>query len=260
MQLYAVISTMMDGCLSAHRKKVLIKVIILGDSGVGKTGLMNQYVNKKFSKQYKATIGADFLTKEIMIDDKIVTLQIWDTAGQERFQRLGVAFYRGADACVLTYDITDPKSFESMASWMDEFLVQAAPRNQQEFPFTVIGNKVDLAASRRQVSEARANDWCKNTSARGLNDENPIPYFECSAKDAINVDQAFQCIARNALKQESSQAPILNDGTGQSGGTTTKKEGCFSGDCCFWGCVLTAVAMIVGVLLWFSVYRWAPSW
>ena len=64
------------------RKKVLLKVIILGDSGVGKTSLMNQYVNKKFSNQYKATIGADFLTKEVMVDDRLVTMQIWDTAGQ----------------------------------------------------------------------------------------------------------------------------------------------------------------------------------
>ena len=68
----------------ASRKKVLLKVIILGDSGVGKTSLMNQYVNKKFSNQYKATIGADFLTKEVMVDDRLVTMQIWDTAGQER--------------------------------------------------------------------------------------------------------------------------------------------------------------------------------
>ena len=94
----------------SHRKKVLLKVVILGDSGVGKTSLMNQYVNKRFSAQYKATIGADFLTKEVMIDDKLVTLQIWDTAGQERFQSLGVAFYRGADACILVYDITSPKA------------------------------------------------------------------------------------------------------------------------------------------------------
>ena len=85
----------------AHRQKVLLKVIVLGDSGVGKTSLMNQYVNRKFTNQYKATIGADFLTKEVMIEDKLVTMQIWDTAGQERFQSLGVAFYRGADACVL---------------------------------------------------------------------------------------------------------------------------------------------------------------
>ncbi|VDO54160.1 unnamed protein product [Onchocerca flexuosa] len=107
------------------RKKALLKVIILGDSGVGKTSLMNQYVNKKFSNQYKATIGADFLTKDISVGDRTVTMQIWDTAGQERFQSLGVAFYRGADCCVLTYDITNASSFRSVEAWRDEFLIQA---------------------------------------------------------------------------------------------------------------------------------------
>ncbi|KAG1443254.1 hypothetical protein G6F56_010742 [Rhizopus delemar] len=100
--------------MASGRKKVLLKVIILGDSGVGKTSLMNQYVNKKFSNQYKATIGADFLTKEVMVDDRLVTMQIWDTAGQERFQSLGVAFYRGADCCVLAYDVNNSKSFEAL--------------------------------------------------------------------------------------------------------------------------------------------------
>ena len=78
------------------RKKNILKVIILGDSGVGKTSLMHRYVSDKFSQQYKATIGADFLTKEVSMDgDKVATMQVWDTAGQERFQSLGVAFYRG---------------------------------------------------------------------------------------------------------------------------------------------------------------------
>lgn len=148
----------------ASRRKILLKVIILGDSGVGKTSLMNQYVNRKFSNQYKATIGADFLTKEVMVDDRLVTMQvvtckfifpilsplinllfffkIWDTAGQERFQSLGVAFYRGADCCVLVFDVTSPNSFKALDSWRDEFLIQASPRDPENFPFVVLGNKV----------------------------------------------------------------------------------------------------------------------
>uniref|UniRef100_A0A4W6FD55 RAB7a, member RAS oncogene family n=1 Tax=Lates calcarifer TaxID=8187 RepID=A0A4W6FD55_LATCA len=133
------------------RKKVLLKVIILGDSGVGKTSLMNQYVNKKFSNQYKATIGADFLTKEVMVDDRLVTMQIWDTAGQERFQSLGVAFYRGADCCVLVFDVTAPNTFKTLDSWRDEFLIQASPRDPENFPFVVLGNKIDL--ENRQVGQ-----------------------------------------------------------------------------------------------------------
>jgi len=95
-----------------------------GARSVGKTSLMNQYVNKKFSNQYKATIGADFLTKEVNVDDRLVTMQTWDTAGQERFQSLGVAFYRGADCCVLVFDVNVAKTFENLDSWRDEFLIQ----------------------------------------------------------------------------------------------------------------------------------------
>jgi Ras-related protein Rab-7A len=178
--------------MAAARKKVLLKVIILGDSGVGKTSLMNQYVTQKFSNQYKATIGADFLTKEITVNDRLVTMQIWDTAGQERFQSLGVAFYRGADCCVLVFDVTVPKTFETLDSWRDEFLIQASPRDPENFPFVVLGNKVDL--ENRAISEKRANTWCQNKGT--------IPYFETSAKDATNVEAAFQKIAMNALAQE----------------------------------------------------------
>ncbi|KUM60597.1 hypothetical protein ACN42_g6527 [Penicillium freii] len=212
----------------ASRKKVLLKVIILGDSGVGKTSLMNQYVNKKFSGSYKATIGADFLTKEVLVDDRLVTMQIWDTAGQERFQSLGVAFYRGADCCVLVYDVNNSKSFEALDSWRDEFLIQASPRDPESFPFVsgvpaflsliscaviagkndmlvradghvqvVIGNKIDVEENKRMISSKRAMTFCQS--------KGNIPYFETSAKEAVNVEQAFEVIARSALAQEEAE-------------------------------------------------------
>merc|ERR1711892_836126 len=109
-----------------------------------------------------------------------------------RFQSLGVAFYRGADCCVLTYDVTAPNTFKSLDSWRDEFLIQASPRDPDNFPFVVLGNKVDL--DNRAVSTKRAQQWCHT--------KNEIPYFETSAKEAINVEQAFQTIAKNALAQE----------------------------------------------------------
>jgi len=180
--------------MSNNRKKALLKVIILGDTGVGKTSLMNQYVNSRFSTQYKATIGADFLTKDITIDNKLVTIQIWDTAGQERFQSLGVAFYRGADCCVLTYDITNSNSFKSLETWRDEFLVQACPHDPENFPFVLLGNKIDNEA-KRAVSSRRAESWCQL--------KNNMPYFEVSAKDGVNIEDAFQAIARAALQRES---------------------------------------------------------
>eukprot|EP00028_Trichosphaerium_sp_Am-I-7-wt_P000729 CAMPEP_0168520234 /NCGR_PEP_ID=MMETSP0405-20121227/7832_1 /TAXON_ID=498012 /ORGANISM="Trichosphaerium sp, Strain Am-I-7 wt" /LENGTH=203 /DNA_ID=CAMNT_0008541009 /DNA_START=620 /DNA_END=1231 /DNA_ORIENTATION=- len=199
------------------RKKVLLKVIILGDSGVGKTSLMNQYVNKKFSNQYKATIGADFLTKEVMVDDRLVTMQIWDTAGQERFQSLGVAFYRGADCCVLVFDVNDAKSFENLDSWRDEFLIQAAPREPEAFPFVVLGNKIDLE-HQRVVSQKRAMAWCQS--------KGDIPYFETSAKEAINVEQAFQTVAKFALKQAPDDSLIADAIPLANTGPTEARRGC----------------------------------
>lgn len=182
----------------ASRRRTLLKVIILGDSGVGKTSLMNQYVDKKFSSQYKATIGADFRTKEVQVDDRQVTVQIWDTAGQERFQSLGVAFYRGADCCVLVYDVNVQKTFENLDNWRDEFLIQASPNDPDNFPFVVLGNKADGEAGKsRVVSEKRAKQWC--TSKGG------IPFFETSAKEGTDVEAAFQTIVHNALQNETEE-------------------------------------------------------
>ncbi|MBA0612664.1 hypothetical protein Godav_013243 [Gossypium davidsonii] len=171
------------------RRRTLLKVIVLGDSG---------YVHMKFTQQYKATIGADFVTKELQIDDRDVTLQIWDTAGQERFQSLGVAFYRGADCCVLVYDVNVMKSFDSLDNWHEEFLKQANPTDPRTFPFILLGNKIDVdGGNTRVVSEKKAKDWCASK-------EN-IPYFETSAKEDINVDAAFHCIAKTALANERKQ-------------------------------------------------------
>nr|CCD15702.1 unnamed protein product [Trypanosoma congolense IL3000] len=187
-------------------KRQLLKIIILGDSGVGKTSLMHQYVNKKFDNRYKATIGADFLTKDIDVDGKLVTLQIWDTAGQERFQSLGSAFYRGADACVLVFDITQSDSFSHINSWLEEFRAQAGLRDS-----VLIGNKSDLA-DRRQVASRTAEAWCESLSNRSESGQvqggartgevEQIMYFEASAKDNVSVEDAFLAVARSALAKK----------------------------------------------------------
>lgn len=130
----------------------------------------------------------------VTVDDKVVTLQIWDTAGQERFQSLGVAFYRGADCCVLVHDVTTAKTFDNLDAWRDEFLIQAAPRDAEKFPFVVLGNKIDIEGQ-RQTSAAKVEAWAA--------DKGEIPYYETSAKEAINVEQAFLTIAKKALEQQS---------------------------------------------------------
>ena len=116
-------------------QKIFIKIVVIGDSGVGKTSLLQQYLNGSMNSQTKPTIGADFSKKTIEIDGQDVTLQIWDTAGQERFQSLGYAFYRGADCCALVYDITNANSFENLNKWKLGFIENASPTDVGTFPF-----------------------------------------------------------------------------------------------------------------------------
>jgi Ras-related protein Rab-7A len=178
---------------------------------------MNRYSTGKFTGQYKATIGADFLSKEaVVVTDNIgqrhlVTLQIWDTAGQERFQSLGVGFYRGADAAMLVYDITDPVSLEHLDHWKSEFLQQVGGggvtmmmRSGPQFPFVVLGNKADKERDRRVPVQA-AEEWCAkagSSSPMHHYSSSPLPHLETSAKTAVNVEEAFQEIARLALNYE----------------------------------------------------------
>ncbi|XP_044470647.1 ras-related protein Rab7-like [Mangifera indica] len=207
----------MDLSVNTKRRN-LLKVIVLGDSGVGKTSLMNQYVYNKFSPRYKATIGADFVTKELQIDDKLVTLQIWDTAGQERFQSLGAAFYRGADCCVLVYDVNVLKSFESLHNWREEFLKQANPADPETFPFILIGNKLDIdGGNSRVVLERQAREWC---ASRGN-----MPYFETSAKEHYNIDEAFLCVAKVGLANEHQQ-DIYFQGISETVSEVEQRGGC----------------------------------
>ncbi|KAG2455352.1 RAB7A protein, partial [Polypterus senegalus] len=160
-----------------------------GVTRVGKSSFMNQYVNHRFTNMYRATIGADFLTKEVNVDERNVVLQIWDTAGTERFQSLGVALYRGADCCLLMFDVTSAASFQALDIWKKEFAIQADPVEPDKFPFVVIGNKTDL--DHREVSMRQAQDWCRQNNAL---------YFEASAKEAINVEKAFQGAVRVSLQ------------------------------------------------------------
>ena len=151
---------------------------------VGKTSLMNRYSSGKFTGQYKATIGADFLSKECFISDQFgqrrhVVLQIWDTAGQERFQSLGNSFYRGSDACLLVYDITDPHSLDNLDHWRREFLQHVGGSSlgdlepslgQSSFPFVVLGNKMDKVSTKFIL---RFDDYCVLDILRGKTSFSP---------------------------------------------------------------------------------------
>uniref|UniRef100_A0A8U7NJS0 RAB7B, member RAS onco family n=2 Tax=Corvus TaxID=30420 RepID=A0A8U7NJS0_CORMO len=114
---------------------------------------------------------------------------IWDTGGQERFRSMVSTFYKGSDGCVLAFDVTDRESFEALDNWRDDFLEKVISR-EQDFPMVVLGNKIDLCD--RQVPEETASAWCK---------EKDIPYFEVSAKNNINVAEAFETLAKQALSR-----------------------------------------------------------
>ncbi|NXT45789.1 RAB7B protein, partial [Pluvianellus socialis] len=168
-------------------KKVDLKIIIIGALGVGKTSLLHQYVHKTFYEDYRTTLGASILTKVLAVDNTPLKLQIWDTGGQERFRSMVSTFYKGSDGCVLAFDVTDRESFEALDNWRDDFLEKVIPR-EQDFPMVVLGNKIDICD--RQVPKEMASAWCK---------EKDIPYFEVSAKNDINVAEAFETLAKQAL-------------------------------------------------------------
>lgn len=168
-------------------QKVDLKINIIGPMGAGKTSLLNQYVHKWFRNDYRNTLGAHILTKTIQLKNKTLKMQIWDTGGQERFRALVSSFYKGSDGCLLVFDVTEKESFLSLETWKSDFLnkIQSPVSN---FPIIILGNKIDLED--RQVSQELAVSWCK---------EREFDYFEVSAKDNINVDLAFETLAKKAL-------------------------------------------------------------
>ncbi|KAK3534900.1 hypothetical protein QTP70_001983 [Hemibagrus guttatus] len=176
-------------------KSLLLKVILLGDGGVGKSSLMNRYVSDRFDSHSFHTIGVEFLNRDLEVDGRPVTLQIWDTAGQERFRSLRTPFYRGADCCLLTFAVDDAQSFHNLSAWKQEFVRYSDVREPERFPFVVLGNKVDkVEDGERQVHEEEARAWCQENGH--------CPYFETSAKDDTNVSAAFEAAVREVLACE----------------------------------------------------------
>jgi Ras-related protein Rab-8A len=165
----------------------LIKLLLIGDSGVGKSCLLLRFSDDSFTPSFITTIGIDFKIRTIELEGKRIKLQIWDTAGQERFRTITTAYYRGAMGILLVYDVTDDKSFANMGNWIRN-IEQHASENVNRI---LIGNKCDLVD--KKVIDT--------TRGKSLADEYGIKFLETSAKNSINVDEAFISLARDIKKR-----------------------------------------------------------
>ena len=165
----------------------LFKLLLIGDSGVGKSCLLVRFADDIFTDSFISTIGVDFKIRTINVQGKVVKLQIWDTAGQERFRTLTTAYYRSAHGIILVYDVNEKDSFLHLRDWLDEVKRYACGGVNK----LLVGNKCDLV-DKRQVDYELAKSYAENLK---------ISFIETSAKDCTNVEQVFHTMAEE-LKEK----------------------------------------------------------
>ncbi|CAG7881036.1 hypothetical protein IGI04_010768 [Brassica rapa subsp. trilocularis] len=163
-------------------EEYLFKIVIIGDSAVGKSNLLTRYARNEFNPNSKATIGVEFQTQSMIIDGKEVKAQIWDTAGQERFRAVTSAYYRGAVGALVVYDITRSSTFENVGRWLDELNTHSDTTVAK----MLIGNKCDLESIRAVSVE----------EGKGLAESQGLFFMETSALDSTNVKTAFEMVIR----------------------------------------------------------------
>ncbi|CRK44749.1 hypothetical protein BN1723_006275 [Verticillium longisporum] len=199
----------------------LIKLLLIGDSGVGKSCCLLRFSEDSFTPSFITTIGIDFKIRTIELDGKRVKLQIWDTAGQERFRTITTAYYRGAMGILLVYDVTDERSFNNIRTWFAN-VEQHATEGVNKI---LIGNKCDWE-DKRVVSTEQGQQ---------LADELGIPFLEVSAKSNINIDQAFYSLAADIKKRlidNQKSETGAGGASGGAGGVPIAQAGGSGGKCC----------------------------
>jgi small GTP-binding protein len=172
-----------------------LKLIVLGDSGVGKTNIIQRYVSDQFSSETKATVGVEFFTKTFRVNDDILKLEIWDTAGQERYKAITSAYYRGSRGALLVYDITRIETFNNIERWMND----VKEKVEGTLKLLIIGNKSDLNEERKMSIEAALN------KARQFN----VPLMETSALNSNNIKRAFETLLKEMYKEFKKEKEIL---------------------------------------------------
>ncbi|ORX47419.1 ras family protein [Hesseltinella vesiculosa] len=184
-----------------------LKLVILGESAVGKTSFLHQFINNTFVDKREPTVGAGFLTKTVDSGDRQIKFNVWDTAGQERFHSLAPMYYRGAQAAIVMYDVTKEDTFGRAKMWVRE-LQRQAPAN---IVIALVGNKVDLCNGQQENDNDTAERQTQTEDAARYAAECALLFFETSAKANINVEAVFTEIARNVPLEQ--LAPIRPPGS-----------------------------------------------
>jgi len=193
-------------------KTFQFKLVLLGDTSVGKSSIVIRFVKNQFSEYQESTIGAAFLTQTVPVQDCTVKFEIWDTAGQERYHSLAPMYYRGASAAIVVYDITSMESFQRAKSWVNELQKQGG----NEVLISLAGNKLDREED-RQVSSDEAKQYA---------DENQLYFIETSAKTNVNVKELFFAIARMLPKENKAENNVILDENDFVEENTSKKSSC----------------------------------
>lgn len=193
--------------VSDENEDFTIKVVIVGNSGVGKSNLLSRFVQNEFSNDSRATVGVELLTKSYRINKKIIKLHLWDTAGQERFKSITSSFYKGSKGAIIVYDITNRESFTQTDKWLSEIKDLA----DRKIDVIICGNKCDLE-QKRKVSTEEGLLKCNINS---------IGFFETSALNSVNIDEAFKYLIKE-IYESSIKLVINNDNLEISKGETLK--------------------------------------
>jgi len=173
--------------MSDENYDMIFKLVLIGDSFVGKTNIMSKYLKNEFHEDSKATVGVEFGSKKFEIDSKSIKAQIWDTAGQERYKSITNAYYKGAKGAFVVYDITKKESFESIDKWIND-LINSSDKN---ITILLIGNKCDLE-EQRKVTKEEGEEKAKSFK---------IAFIETSALNGQNLEKAFDLMIKEVYKK-----------------------------------------------------------
>ena len=202
--------------------EIMVKVVLVGDSGVGKTNIMSKYLKNQFREDSKATVGVEFGSKQFSVEGHQIKAQIWDTAGQERYKAITSAYYKGAKGAFIVYDITRKNTFETVNKWVSDITAAA----DKKITLILIGNKNDLE-DQRQVTKEVGEEKAKELG---------LAFMETSACSGENLDKAFQMMINEIYKKnhedisgeetENSMEPGKDISLTKNNSTPQKKKCC----------------------------------